>query len=312
MREARDRDGAAPVAALAPREWLQRKRPRFDAAVSCPPRYRANVPLVAASSQLEVHDVLDPDHRAFLDWVAKQPEFDAGHVRAAGYSMGAQMALLLAAMDSRASSVAAIVPPHVDAEVAAVSPHTVAAKLTDVEVWLPMADDDEHAGASDAAALFAALPGERKRHLRFAGGHVLPREYVERLQPWLESGRRRSAGQTAEVYSIAGAADCRGRLTCSCVNSIHGCRDCSHTERVGGGIPPSPKAPSATPTWSGRNSASQYTVLPQVGQNRVVSVRPSCPLRRYCVAGPLASTWERLKYAPTPNGAPVRRWHSRQ
>jgi dienelactone hydrolase len=127
------------------------------------------------------------DYRVLLDWVAKQPEIDAGRVRAAGYSMGAQMALLLAAMDSRVRSVAAMVPPHVDAKVAAVSPFTVASRLGEAEVWLLTADDDEHASVAENAELFAALPGKRKHHLTFEGGHVLPHGYVARLQPWLES-----------------------------------------------------------------------------------------------------------------------------
>lgn len=125
------------------------------------------------------------DYRVLLDWVVQQPQFDAGRVRAAGYSMGAQMALLLAGVDARVHSVAAMVPPHLDRKVAAVAPSTVASRLAAVEVWLLTADDDDHASRADNAALFAALPGSAKKHLTFPGGHVLPPVYVERLQPWL-------------------------------------------------------------------------------------------------------------------------------
>lgn len=130
------------------------------------------------------------DYRVLLDWVAKQPQFDARRVRAAGYSMGAQMALLLAALDARVRSVAAIVPPHVGAHTAVVSPYEVTTGLAAVEVWLLTANDDEHASPSENAALFAALPSERKRHLTYAGGHVLPPDYVDALQPWLASEAR--------------------------------------------------------------------------------------------------------------------------
>jgi dienelactone hydrolase len=51
------------------------------------------------------------DWRVLLDWVTQQPQFDRGNIRAAGYSMGAQMALLLAGTDGRVSAVAAMVPP---------------------------------------------------------------------------------------------------------------------------------------------------------------------------------------------------------
>lgn len=128
------------------------------------------------------------DYRVLLDWIARQPQLDAGRVRAAGYSMGAQMALLLAAVDGRVHSVAAMVPPHLDGKVAAVAPVTVADRLADVEVWLLTADDDEYASRADNAALVAALPGAAKRHLRFPGGHLLPAAWAERLQPWLDGG----------------------------------------------------------------------------------------------------------------------------
>lgn len=125
------------------------------------------------------------DYRVLLDALAQQPRFDTERVRAAGYSMGGQMALLLAATDARVRSVAAMVPPHLDAKVAAVAPLSFVSRLSEVEVWLITADGDEHASASQNATLFEALPGQGKRHLTFAGGHVLPPAYVDGLQPWL-------------------------------------------------------------------------------------------------------------------------------
>lgn len=127
------------------------------------------------------------DYRVLLDWLLAQPPVDAARVRAAGYSMGAQMALLLAATDPRVHSVAAMVPPDLGCSVAAVAPISMKAWLADVEVWLLTADDDEHASRADNAALFAALPGAAKRHLTFPGGHVLPPVWVDQLQPWLSS-----------------------------------------------------------------------------------------------------------------------------
>jgi dienelactone hydrolase len=135
------------------------------------------------------------DYRVLLDWVEQQPQLDAGRVHAAGYSMGAQMALLLAGVDARVRSVAAMVPPHLGCTVAAVAPVSVAARLADVDVWLLTGDDDEYASASDNAALFGVLPGQGKQHLRFASGHVLPVDYVEQLQPWLKAAAQPQAGR---------------------------------------------------------------------------------------------------------------------
>lgn len=134
------------------------------------------------------------DWRVLLDWVAQQPHFDHSNIRAAGYSMGAQMALLLAGTDGRVSAVAAMVPPGLTNRVAVVAPLNVAPQLAASRVWLLTADDDDHASVDENASLFAALAGAGKQHLRFAGGHLLPADYVERLLPWLtEAGRSSNA-----------------------------------------------------------------------------------------------------------------------
>ncbi|MBA4178483.1 MAG: acetylesterase [Leptothrix sp. (in: Bacteria)] len=130
------------------------------------------------------------DWRVLVDWVTQQPQFDRNNIRAAGYSMGAQMALLLAGTDGRVSAVAAMVPPGLTNRVAVVAPLNVAPQLAATRVWLLTGDDDDHASVDENAALFEALPGAGKQHLRFAGGHLLPTDYVERLLPWLtEAGR---------------------------------------------------------------------------------------------------------------------------
>jgi dienelactone hydrolase len=127
------------------------------------------------------------DYRVLLDWLARQPHLDASRISATGYSMGAQMALLLAGTDTRVGAVAAMVPPQTDRKVAVVSPLSVAPRLQHTAIWLLSADDDEYASVEANAALFEALPGTDKRHLRFPGGHLLPEDYPEQLQPWLQA-----------------------------------------------------------------------------------------------------------------------------
>lgn len=130
------------------------------------------------------------DWRVLLDWVVQQRQFDRHDIRVAGYSMGAQMALLLAGTDGRVGAVAAMVPPGLTNRVAVVAPLNIAPRLAATRVWLLTADDDDHATVAENAALFAALPGAGKQHLRFAGGHVLPADYVECLLPWLTEASR--------------------------------------------------------------------------------------------------------------------------
>lgn len=124
------------------------------------------------------------DHRVLLDWLVAQPHLDAGHIRVAGYSMGAHVALLLAGLEERVRAVAAVVPPHLGDNVAVVSPMQLIAGLQGKRVWLLTANDDEHASPEQNQALFDAIPGQDKQHLRFDSGHLLPPDHVGRLADW--------------------------------------------------------------------------------------------------------------------------------
>lgn len=125
------------------------------------------------------------DHRVLLDWLVQQPQLDKNNIKLAGYSMGAQISLLLAGVDSRIQSVAAIVPPHMNSTTAVVAPLNVMAGLADNQVWLFTADDDEYASIKQNQQLFDALPNPDKKLFRFDSGHLLPADYVTKLEPWL-------------------------------------------------------------------------------------------------------------------------------
>lgn len=124
------------------------------------------------------------DYRLLLDWLLPQPQIDGRKIQVSGYSMGGQMALILAAQEPRITAVAAIVPPHLDDKVAAVSPLRFAPALADKKLWLLSADDDEVASFQQNQALFEALPGREKKHLRFPGGHILPKDYPAQMRDW--------------------------------------------------------------------------------------------------------------------------------
>ncbi len=125
------------------------------------------------------------DHRVLLDSLVQQPMLDKNNIKLAGYSMGAQISLLLAGVDSRIQSVAAIVPPHMNSTTAVVAPLNVMAGLADNQVWLFTADDDEYASIKQNQQLFDALPNPDKKLFRFDSGHLLPADYVTKLEPWL-------------------------------------------------------------------------------------------------------------------------------
>lgn len=124
------------------------------------------------------------DHRVLLDWLVSQPHLDARRISAAGYSMGAHVALLLAGLDERVHAVAAMVPPHLGDNVAAVAPIHLIEGLQGKRVWLLSGDADDHASPAQNQALFDAVPSVDKRHLRFPSGHLLPADYVEVLSDW--------------------------------------------------------------------------------------------------------------------------------
>jgi dienelactone hydrolase len=126
------------------------------------------------------------DHRVLLDWLVTQPHLDAKRIKAAGYSMGAQGALLLAGLDARVQAVAAMVPPHLGDNVAAVAPINLVAGLQGKRVWLLTGDEDDHASPKQNQALFDAIPSQDKKHLRFESGHLLPTDYVEQLSDWFK------------------------------------------------------------------------------------------------------------------------------
>jgi cephalosporin-C deacetylase-like acetyl esterase len=125
------------------------------------------------------------DHRVLLDWLVQQPMLDKNNIKLAGYSMGAQISLLLAGVDSRIHSVAAIVPPHMNNTTAAVAPLNLIAGLADNQVWLFTADDDEYASIKQNQQLFDTLPNADKKLFRFDSGHLLPADYINDLEPWL-------------------------------------------------------------------------------------------------------------------------------
>lgn len=61
--------------------------------------------------------------------------------------------------------------------------HTVLAARADATAG------GQPAGQRAGTRTVAALPGVGKQHLRLAGGHLLPADYVERLLPWLTEAR---------------------------------------------------------------------------------------------------------------------------
>ncbi|MCE9669930.1 alpha/beta hydrolase [Myxococcus stipitatus] len=138
-----------------------------------------------------ISDTLRDAHAVLTTVLAKgQPP----RVLVAGYSMGAQVALLLAAHEPRVTQLVTMVPPHIDPSMEEIAPSRHMAKVQ--QDWLLLtANQDDFAPVADSRALFEAAPSRRKLHKTFDSGHALPREYLEEVRRWLEEDRRESGSK---------------------------------------------------------------------------------------------------------------------
>lgn len=123
------------------------------------------------------------DYRMLLNWLDTQPQFDASKTAAIGYSMGAQMSLLLSAFDGRVEQTLAIVPPYIGQGTALVSPSNAVGHLQG-KVWLATADNDDYASQKENKDIFERIATSDKKHLEFKGEHILPEGYYQQLTGW--------------------------------------------------------------------------------------------------------------------------------
>ncbi len=122
------------------------------------------------------------DYQYLLDKILKNSD-DNQQVLVAGYSMGAQMATLLAAQDGRVTHLITMVPPAVR-NVPAVSPINFAAEVT-VPWLLITAEQDEYSTNDQNAELIKAA-GRKPDSRSFDSGHLLPVDYVAVIEDWLD------------------------------------------------------------------------------------------------------------------------------
>ena len=118
---------------------------------------------------------------------ALEATFGRTAITVAGYSMGAQVSLLLGATDKRVDKVISIVPPNVGNTVAKVAPINFVSMFNGQQVWLLTANGDDYADDSENLDLFDQINSQNKRHLTFESGHILPEGYTEQLSLWFEN-----------------------------------------------------------------------------------------------------------------------------
>jgi len=106
---------------------------------------------------------------------------DTKRIVAVGYSMGAQMAVLLAAQNDAVTHIVTMVPPYVG-NVPVVAPITYA---DDVKVpWLLLTANKDQFSTPEQNAKLAAAASVTVDHKTFHSGHVLPAEYLAEVEAW--------------------------------------------------------------------------------------------------------------------------------
>lgn len=125
------------------------------------------------------------DYRVLIDWLSNHERIDKESIVMAGYSMGGQISLLAASVDSRISRIVSIVPPYLDDKVALAAPKNLVSLITSPQVLLITSDDDENASVAENLSLFNLIASAEKSHLVLEGGHILPANYVKSVESWL-------------------------------------------------------------------------------------------------------------------------------
>lgn len=121
------------------------------------------------------------DYTFFLDHLyARYGE--PKRVMAVGYSMGAQMAVLFAAKDTRVSHIVTMVPPAADS-VPSAAPVNHASDVN--AKWLLITASKDQFSTEEQNSALAAATGGNATRVEFQSGHRLPPEYTEAVSNWV-------------------------------------------------------------------------------------------------------------------------------
>lgn len=125
------------------------------------------------------------DYRIVLNWAKN--EFTPDEVLVMGYSMGAQMSLLLASFEPSVSSVVAMVPPFVGSATSPVAPRIHVQRITDAKVLWLAGSNDPHSDQSQTQETFDQISSTDKTLTWFDAGHRLPPEFLDTALSFFDS-----------------------------------------------------------------------------------------------------------------------------
>jgi dienelactone hydrolase len=125
------------------------------------------------------------DYRIVLNWANN--EFNPDHVLVMGYSMGAQISLLLASFEPRVNTVVAMVPPFVGSPTSPVAPRVHVQRITDAKVLWLAGSNDPHSERSRTQETFDQIASTNKTLTWFDAGHRLPPEFLDTALSFFDS-----------------------------------------------------------------------------------------------------------------------------
>ncbi|GHA00373.1 hypothetical protein GCM10008090_06400 [Arenicella chitinivorans] len=131
------------------------------------------------------------DYASVLAWARTQ--YQPKEVLIMGYSMGAQMSLILAAQHPSIDHVVVMVPPYVAADTSPVAPRMFTAQILQANVLWLAAKQDEHSTTTQTQATFDLIPSKHKRLVWLDSAHRLPSTYTDLVLAHLEKLSQRPA-----------------------------------------------------------------------------------------------------------------------
>jgi esterase/lipase len=127
------------------------------------------------------------DYRLALNWAKKELNLDQTSFMVAGYSMGAQMSLLLASYETDINQVMVMVPPFVSELQSPVAPRLHVSRINKANLMYLAAKQDPYSSAKNTQVVFDKIATKNKSIQWFESGHLLPKEYIISALDFIET-----------------------------------------------------------------------------------------------------------------------------
>lgn len=117
------------------------------------------------------------DYRTILNWAKN--EYQPVETLVMGYSMGAQMAILLAGFEPSINKVISMVPPYVASETSPVAPRNHAERIDAADLLFLAGNKDPYSTSQQTEQTFKRIASKNKQLNWFDSGHMLPEEFID-------------------------------------------------------------------------------------------------------------------------------------